>query len=97
MSNPTQPTNVTNAAPAVETQTESPVEKQSLIAKTKTFTRKHKSHLLGGAGLAALVTLSALVGRATAPSYELTVLEIDSADDDVIDVEIVSDETIEIA
>jgi len=67
----TTPTNVTTLPENSET--EAVVEKQSFVQKTKTFARNHKKPLIAVGALAALVGVSAVTGRKTAPSFDAPV------------------------
>lgn len=56
-----------------EAKTEAVEETKVRFAKTKVFVQKHKSRLIAGTGLVALVGAAAIAGRATAPSYDYVV------------------------
>lgn len=82
MSNDPKTKPVINIAdPAPETTETTVEEKKVRLPKTRAFISKHKSTLLAGGGLVALVGVSAWAGRASAPSTDDSVtLELESGD-----------------
>lgn len=78
------------AAPTPENETSEVVVKQSLVKRGVNFVKTHKKSTIAVAGLMGLVGVSALAGRATAPTNDTaSPLELESADreDEVVETE----------
>lgn len=89
MSQNTPDTHVITSVPETETEKTETVEKQSFVAKTKNFVKNNKRPAIAVGALVALVGVSALAGRKTAPSYDFEPIALDFPEDDVIDVEVI--------
>lgn len=93
MSNTDKTTVIPVAAPAADETVV--VEKQSFLAKSKNFVKSHKRPAIAVGALTALVGVSALIGRKTAPTTDyILALEPAPADEDDTEVLSESDTTV---